>query len=671
MTADFSHLPYEFLGEISSEIINRVKGVNRVVYDISSKPPLHDRNGNSPLIFNFYQLVITLKVSLILNLIKQGLLKILYTILFLFIGYAALTQDFQQKYLTGKALFRDGKYRLAMEAFRSVADPTTKSTLTEYASYYFALSAYHDGQIYVARDMLLQIADRFYTWRKMDEVNLWLTQVNFELKNYTRALKYFDDIVSDEILRHARPLMRYQLSQIDSLEVLLKLHSDYPDDRYIGEALVTAITEQPLATKDFGLMESLVNKFELNRSRYNVLDYSQNVKKESYQIGVLLPFMFESFDQTRQILRNNLVTSLYEGMLLAEEELRDLGKQIELIPYDTKRSEGKTVSIIRQEELRSMDLIVGPLYPGPSRIVSQFSYDNRINMVNPLSSNSEVIGNNPYSFLFEPSSETQAKIAAQFAAENFEKGTAVILYEDNVRDSIFAHVYKAEIEKDSFEVVWFRKFTEENTREIIDTLTATFESDIPEELVDSLLEIEDYPMELKRKEEPDDPDEYYEELLVIPPDSIGHILTSSNKVVFAANSISVVNVRGDSIPLIGREEWLNHASIGFDQLEQLDVSLIAPTYYDEGTGAYDRLKNKILRKYQSAINQYHVIGYELIHYFGWAVHNYGKYFQTGIRESDIRPGQILQGVRYGFSNDNQVVPIIKFRDSQLERVNNR
>jgi GMP synthase (glutamine-hydrolysing) len=39
MTADWVHLPYEFLAEISNEIINRVKGVNRVVYDISSKPP--------------------------------------------------------------------------------------------------------------------------------------------------------------------------------------------------------------------------------------------------------------------------------------------------------------------------------------------------------------------------------------------------------------------------------------------------------------------------------------------------------------------------------------------------------------------------------------------------------------------------------------------------------
>ncbi len=39
MTADWSHLPYEFLSKVSNDIINKVKGINRVVYDISSKPP--------------------------------------------------------------------------------------------------------------------------------------------------------------------------------------------------------------------------------------------------------------------------------------------------------------------------------------------------------------------------------------------------------------------------------------------------------------------------------------------------------------------------------------------------------------------------------------------------------------------------------------------------------
>ena len=39
MTADWVHIPYDILADISNSIINRVRGINRVVYDISSKPP--------------------------------------------------------------------------------------------------------------------------------------------------------------------------------------------------------------------------------------------------------------------------------------------------------------------------------------------------------------------------------------------------------------------------------------------------------------------------------------------------------------------------------------------------------------------------------------------------------------------------------------------------------
>jgi len=39
MTADWAKIPYDILGRISNRVINEVKGVNRVAYDISSKPP--------------------------------------------------------------------------------------------------------------------------------------------------------------------------------------------------------------------------------------------------------------------------------------------------------------------------------------------------------------------------------------------------------------------------------------------------------------------------------------------------------------------------------------------------------------------------------------------------------------------------------------------------------
>jgi GMP synthase (glutamine-hydrolysing) len=39
MTADWVHLPYELLGKVSTRVINEVRGINRVVYDVTSKPP--------------------------------------------------------------------------------------------------------------------------------------------------------------------------------------------------------------------------------------------------------------------------------------------------------------------------------------------------------------------------------------------------------------------------------------------------------------------------------------------------------------------------------------------------------------------------------------------------------------------------------------------------------
>ena len=53
MTADFYPFDMKFLGHVATRIINEVKGVNRVVYDVTSKPPGHDRVGMTGCSFGY------------------------------------------------------------------------------------------------------------------------------------------------------------------------------------------------------------------------------------------------------------------------------------------------------------------------------------------------------------------------------------------------------------------------------------------------------------------------------------------------------------------------------------------------------------------------------------------------------------------------------------------
>src|SRR6478735_8779734 len=82
--------------------------------------------------------------------------------------------DYNKQYFNAKQLFREGKYNLAMEAFKPVIPYDQNNQFSEYASFYYALSAYNLGYTAVAKDMLNQIKKLHPTWEKMDEVNFWL-----------------------------------------------------------------------------------------------------------------------------------------------------------------------------------------------------------------------------------------------------------------------------------------------------------------------------------------------------------------------------------------------------------------------------------------------------------------------------------------------------------------
>jgi hypothetical protein len=121
--------------------------------------------------------------------------------------------------------------------------------------------------------------------------------------------------------------------------------------------------------------------------------------------------------------------------------------------------------------------------------------------------------------------------------------------------------------------------------------------------------------------------------------------------------------------VIGNENWLDFKSLSVEQLEMLDIVLIAPGYIARNDRVTEAINAKIIETVNKLPNKYHYTGYELLHFVGEMLHSYGVYFQTGMGKIGKYPGVIFEGFDYSEGNDNAVVPLIKFEKSEFKIVN--
>ena len=96
----------------------------------------------------------------------------------------AQLQSEQSNYLKAKEYFDQGEYVFAMYYFRKLASTNQKLAFKDYASFYYALSAYKNGDISLAKSMWLQMATKNKKWENIDDVYYWLAQVYFEAEDH-------------------------------------------------------------------------------------------------------------------------------------------------------------------------------------------------------------------------------------------------------------------------------------------------------------------------------------------------------------------------------------------------------------------------------------------------------------------------------------------------------
>ncbi|WP_276496172.1 ABC transporter substrate-binding protein [Pontibacter litorisediminis] len=540
----------------------------------------------------------------------------------------AQTQDAATTYSNGKVLLQQQRYDMAMAELKPLT--AQNGTYAPEASYLYALAALKSGKTEEAYQMLLQLQNQHPSWGGMADADYLLANVLFEQSEYERALSKLQELQGTPLASDAEGLKRYYLTRLNDRPKYEQLMRRFGSDRTVAQTFADKLVGGWYRPEDRKLLESLVQEFKLDRNRYLSKDA---LKTKGLDVAVLFPFQLKQ-DYATTARKSQFITDMYAGMLLAQDSLQQQGIHINLYTYDAGADTTTVKRVLNTPEMKSMDLIIGPVYKSTAKVAARFGAQNNINVINPLTQDLDMAAGNDNVFLFESSVATQARQAATYAFQNFSPKTAVILYDNTKEDTTFANHYRRQFQQLGGKIKVFKKI---NSAEASATAT-TFRG----------LNLE----------------------------NVGHMAVFSDKMTAAMNATSLVQSKAPELPLVTYDKWLDINQITLQQLDHLQVYFISPKYINKLSPVNKSFREKFASKYNMPPSQYAYTGYELLFYFGQLMQQYGPQFNGQLAAAGIKPGVFFNGIGYidqsqrrQLQPDNQYVPILKLENLELTVVN--
>ena len=585
--------------------------------------------------------------------------KLTLIIFFIFFSSIAFAQSDYSNFTKVKKLFNQKNYS---ELTNLNFNISSKSEFYPYYIFYRSISNYYLNNEDQSLNDLNEIIKSFPKWSQIDEVYYWIIKIIIDKESIETTLNYFNKIKNIQIQEDIYSMIEPEIKKISSFNQLKTLYKNYANNKIIAKYYGRSLLKEYLSDEIIDEITEILDLVE--RDELFV------VENKKFRVAVLLPFMFDGFDNDNFIKNNNFIMDLYSGILFGHKNYDSINSMIDIIPFDTRRDPIVVRKIIQEGSLDNIDLIIGPLYGKPIEIIKQFCLENKILMINPLSSNNKIIDDNRYSLLFKPSIKTVAQKASEYSIDRFNTNkNTIIFYENNFQDSLIAKIYYDNLEKNGFNIIYSKSVSKDDSRLILDSLASTYEEMLSDSIYDTLKNISGILIKDGRGIDELDTAYKYIEKFYIEEDSIGHVFVSSKNSLFASNIISAVDIRNDTIPVLGFEDWLKFNLISINQFQDLDISLISPSFSNSLDEDYKYIEEYFIDNYRRKLSNNFIIGVELINMIIDINKSYGRYFQFGLRNEKLIKGKISGGSSYLRANDNQIVPVIKVVESDIIKIN--
>ncbi|MBC6989160.1 ABC transporter substrate-binding protein [Hymenobacter sp. BT491] len=536
------------------------------------------------------------------------------------------SSDQSVRYQNGKTLINQARYDLAMQELEPLTAPAAKFAKAPESAYLYAVAATRAKKWADAEQMLNLLRTEYPSWPGMPDAFFLQAQVSFEQAEPDNALTVLNQIPAGQLDAERENMKATYLPRIKDKPLFQNLLRKYPQDAAVGRAYANKLVSDGWYTDaDKSTLDQLITQFSLDRNRYT--PRPRAVKKGSYNVAVLLPFEFND-PSWEKIRKNQFVSDLYAGMRIAQDSLQRENHPVQLFAYDTGADTLQLKQVLALPELAGMDMIIGPVYKSGSKILARYARERQILCVNPLSQDGELVLDNEWHYLFEPSNTTQARQAAQFAFSHFTGRTAVVIYEDTKNETAFGQAYKAAYEALGGKVQVLR-MVDSDAEEALNTAFSG--------------------IDLK---------------------TVGHLVVASDNRKAGPYVMGLLQAQGARIPLITYASWLENPRISLGQLDARDVYFIDPHHLDKTAFGVRRFRQLYIQRQNLPPSVFANIGFELLYYFGSQLHQFGPAFQQNLAASGPVSGSVFQGIGYpNGAHDNQYVPITKLEHLEIEVLN--
>jgi len=374
---------------------------------------------------------------------------------------------------------------------------------------------------------------------------------------------------SDSTIRHsvlAHETM-YSISKrfMVSIDEIMKVNGLTSSSVKEGQILIIPVKSEKIEKVGVGKVPE--------KGKTNVAGSIDFSAKDEYTIALFLPFFLDYGSGYSEYVAD-LSTQFYMGAMLAVDTLEAKGLKAKIHVFDTRNDSITIANILKNSIFDKVDLVIGPLLGENINQVATFCKKNRIRMVCPVASDSDVLENNPYFFSAVPSNISLMNGLASFMVKNYPKDNIVLV---KPTDNKSLPMYEA-----------FRKAFNEtpftgNRPHLVETTIESFNTYIKKGVNTRFV------------------------VPTIDKSSAMKFMNNLNRSAFRSNS--------DDLFVYGTKEWVNFTDINNVYKNKYNFHFPSPNHLDYYEDQVVGLNRVYRSKYKTDLTKMAVQGYDVMLYF--------------------------------------------------------